>query len=559
MGSAPDHIESWYGGDQHSQLISEAREPAKEAYKEAVSRFSAALTQDERKRLLVRSVNSLDEVQSMVHTALTRYTDRKSQSKAAKWLGRLSSRINFYGNIMDVLVQHHPEYVSLAWGAFKFLFLAVQNHETVLALLTKALSRIADALPRVEFYSLLYPTARMRIAVEELFAHLLRFFVRGLDWCQENTFFHIIHSITRPPELRYKDTLEQIDELSRRIDQLALTASQAEIRTIHNKLNSLILKLDAGNHDGLSSVLTKLENNEKSLMDLGTQLVEFQALNSSAAIDTNKRLTDLQFSDVLAFLSSSLLGDPMTSYQYHVSMSKRSQKSPDILIKRLLCSSNQIAKWSTSDKAELMFIKGSFKSRHALRNFCTGIIEQLRESQIPCMWAFKSPFLKEHETGSGPPISSVDILKHITMQALTFPHGAETEKTASLTCSRFRTATSGEDWITLLGSALERLRGPIYIIIDLEVLNHSISSVEDFKWAAAFLAIFQQLSIRGAQMPVKVLLVGYGYNITAQLRDCDSPNLSIPSELKRGKARKNQTSAKTKGRETKFLKTRSRD
>jgi len=23
---------------------------------------------------------------------------------------------------MDVLVQHHPEYVSLAWGAMKFIF-----------------------------------------------------------------------------------------------------------------------------------------------------------------------------------------------------------------------------------------------------------------------------------------------------------------------------------------------------------------------------------------------------------------------------------------------------
>jgi hypothetical protein len=268
----------------------QAHGPAKDAFDAAVLRFSAVLTQDERKRLLVGNINSLDEIQSMVHTALTRYNDKRSQSKTKKWLSRLASRISFYGNVIDVLVQHHPEYVSLAWGAFKFMFMvsdghlsarlttyhyyqAVQNHESVMAVLAKALSRIADALPRVEFYSILYPTARMRVAVEELFAHLLRFFVRALDWYQENTFSHIIHSITRPPEIRYQDTLELIDELSRRIDQLAVSASQAEIRTIHNKLNSLISKLDAGDARGLSSVLTKLDQHEQTLVDLGTKMV----------------------------------------------------------------------------------------------------------------------------------------------------------------------------------------------------------------------------------------------------------------------------------------------
>jgi len=29
----------------------------------------------------------------------------------------------YYGVIMDTLSQHHPEYVSLAWGAIKFLFI----------------------------------------------------------------------------------------------------------------------------------------------------------------------------------------------------------------------------------------------------------------------------------------------------------------------------------------------------------------------------------------------------------------------------------------------------
>lgn len=49
--------------------------------------------------------------------------ESKPTSKARKWLGMLASRITYYGNVMDVLAQHHPEYVSLVWGTFKLLFI----------------------------------------------------------------------------------------------------------------------------------------------------------------------------------------------------------------------------------------------------------------------------------------------------------------------------------------------------------------------------------------------------------------------------------------------------
>lgn len=47
---------------------------------------------------------------------------RSHNSKARRWLNTFADRVTFYGNIFDVLVQHHPEYVSLAWGTFKLLF-----------------------------------------------------------------------------------------------------------------------------------------------------------------------------------------------------------------------------------------------------------------------------------------------------------------------------------------------------------------------------------------------------------------------------------------------------
>ncbi len=64
---------------------------------------------------------SMLDVQLELLNALKRY-ESTSESKARRWLVALSERIAFYGQVFDVLIQHHPEYVSLAWGTFKFIF-----------------------------------------------------------------------------------------------------------------------------------------------------------------------------------------------------------------------------------------------------------------------------------------------------------------------------------------------------------------------------------------------------------------------------------------------------
>jgi hypothetical protein len=87
---------------------------------------------------------------------------------------------------------------------------------------------------------MLYPTTRMTDAVEGLYAHVIRFLIRAHDWYREGTLRHIVHSITRPAELRYQDLLESIEASSRTIEKLAIAGSQVELRQMHT-----ILKLMA--------------------------------------------------------------------------------------------------------------------------------------------------------------------------------------------------------------------------------------------------------------------------------------------------------------------------
>lgn len=68
----------------------------------------------------------IEDVVDALKDAESKYQGRGS-GKAWKWMTRLSSKIMFYGQIIDMFTQHHPEYVALAWGMIKFL-LVVSNH-----------------------------------------------------------------------------------------------------------------------------------------------------------------------------------------------------------------------------------------------------------------------------------------------------------------------------------------------------------------------------------------------------------------------------------------------
>ncbi len=104
-------------------LVFRTLDPAREAFKIAAAKFGAVLSRDARKQDRVNQTSSILELQRLVADAQSKYTANHGNGRVRKWLVKLSTRITHYGAILDVLAQHHPEYVALAWGAMKFLFL----------------------------------------------------------------------------------------------------------------------------------------------------------------------------------------------------------------------------------------------------------------------------------------------------------------------------------------------------------------------------------------------------------------------------------------------------
>jgi hypothetical protein len=99
-------------------------DPAREAYIDAVAVFTESLGSSSRVQALLDDKVDMLQVHEAVISAKKAYEMRSPESKTRQWLSKLSSCIVFYSSVLDMMAQHHPEYVALVWGAMKF-FLVV--------------------------------------------------------------------------------------------------------------------------------------------------------------------------------------------------------------------------------------------------------------------------------------------------------------------------------------------------------------------------------------------------------------------------------------------------
>ncbi|KAI1125817.1 hypothetical protein F5Y10DRAFT_294315 [Nemania abortiva] len=442
----------------------------------------------------ISSKQGVDELQKIVMESLDKYESNHKQSKAVKWLRSFSQRVLFYADVLEVFVQHHPEYVALVWGTMKFLFVGVTNHEATICKLAKTLSKVADTLPRVKLATILYPTDRMRTAVIELHTYILRFLIRAYAWYQEGSWAHLLHSFTRPSELRYDDLIETIAEKSRVIDQLATSCQQAEFRDVHEKVNAVNDKMDTM----FSAVNIKLE-------DIATTLQS----QTSALVSTDYKLSDLQFANIMVSISDTNMADPVKTLHYLLAARRRACRSMtghSITLSRRFWKSPKLRTWNLSRASDIAIMKGNFQSRQAVRHFCVDIIEYLSGLQIPLIHALRVP----QESVSFSNISYIDVLKYIIRQVLQLQQTPQTEKFMSLSCANFHKNHTETEWFQVLELVLSQINGPLYIILDLELVHTDLVPSNTFSWLSAFREFFERLSARSISPCLKVLLITYG-------------------------------------------------
>ncbi|CAI4219832.1 unnamed protein product [Parascedosporium putredinis] len=199
------------------------------------------------------------------------------------------------------------------------------------------------------------------------------------------------------------------------------------------------------------------------------RLAGIEGVLSSAFLDTNHALSDLQHSQILT-------------------------------------------KWSHDAGSDMTLVKGSFQSRLVVRDFAIGVIEQLQTAQVPVLWVLKSPRATEEE---GVRMTPVELLEHLSAQAISQNPTLRSEKGMALSCKQVMSAKTEREWFQVLEAALDGLGPHVYLVIDLDAVGRQPRSSLDFNLYGYFMAYFESRLSRGLQGRVKVLLTSCLAGMTA--------------------------------------------
>ncbi|KAH7011099.1 hypothetical protein EDB80DRAFT_711245 [Ilyonectria destructans] len=428
------------------------------AFFEAQDLFTSQLSEKERDEYCNSKIHSIDDVKDTIKKAKLKY-ESKSTSSARKWIGKFSSLVSYYGNIMDVLIQHHPEYVSLAWGAMKFLFIGVMNHEEKICRLSKAYAMIAETLPRTQLCLVLYPTDDMKTAVTRIYAQIMAFTQAALCWYKQGRIQHAWNSIAKPWALSFEDYIKNIDEQSRRIDAISSMALKAEVREAHIEIRETRKEL---NETRLA--VTRLEDivqaSAQQTLEVALVIKSLQQSMSVEIQDSAGRIRQIQTGQILSNPIFQRFPSSGECFEYCKSLRlrRRSRSSFD------LPGLDQLRDWSTQKTSSFLIM--NTRNSSLAKDFMVDLIGVICESKSPIVWALR--FENHWENG----LTKIDILRMLVAHALQVNPTAVDRGSHPITVESLRDASGEKDWLNLLQRAVKGMP-QVFIALDADILSRA--------------------------------------------------------------------------------------
>jgi hypothetical protein len=137
--------------------------------------------------------HDFDKILAEAREEMSRKLDVQGKGKSQRlWkqfkegLHTFCSAAHRYTAVMDVLAQQHPEWLSLAYGAVKFLLVVSVNHQELKEKFVYHLENIGSQFEAMQVFVRLHPDERMVNAVSGAYAEFLKFLELSVSWCGEN-------------------------------------------------------------------------------------------------------------------------------------------------------------------------------------------------------------------------------------------------------------------------------------------------------------------------------------------------------------------------------------
>ncbi|KAK4204695.1 hypothetical protein QBC40DRAFT_261326 [Triangularia verruculosa] len=129
-----------------------------------------------------------------------------------------------YGQVMDTLAQHHPEWVSLAWGTVKLFLMIPIEYQKIQESVASNLAQIGSKLQLIGLLMRFFPTDNIVDATSAVYAAIAEFLEVSLRWLGNSWLVRTMKTVAVPFNTRLGPILDKIEE------NYALLKEQAEMQ-----------------------------------------------------------------------------------------------------------------------------------------------------------------------------------------------------------------------------------------------------------------------------------------------------------------------------------------
>ncbi|TRX89659.1 hypothetical protein FHL15_009409 [Xylaria flabelliformis] len=506
------------------------RDIASEAFQDAIRYLEKEFAGNAAALSWLKTVEStsLDDLLETTRYVEGKYHQSRNRQGLMGWLRGLSTRVMYYGQVLDTLAQHHPEYVSLG----------IVNHGNLVVQFSQALSMISHVLPITKLSAELYQTDQMKDAVANLYAHILLFLKQVVRWYVVGPAGRTLAALFKPYELSYKDTVEQIRLCANTIDGIANISMKVEVREMNvflqeqsqalaereAKLHDMQAKFEFAQAEMSNTVGRILQIVTSSSFQIGEMQLDLK--------DIKPRVTDIHFKQMLDFLEPKR--SPEDALRGHQSLIRRSSpwRRRNANTVSVLQS---VTRWISSPASAVLVLQAQPRAQARVKEIATEVIELLRPQARRLVW-----YLSDIRSDANGTADTSDLLRSLVFQSMKLAPDLVSSSPELFSVAKLSGSHSCEEWAQLLGWILRRLNESFVIIeADDVIRNDSQSSqfAQTFQWLAQHL--------NESNTRVKLLIVSYDTTWRSYMEDNEGlgeiadvwREAPVPRRMRRGNSR----------------------
>ncbi|KAJ9623983.1 hypothetical protein H2203_005430 [Taxawa tesnikishii (nom. ined.)] len=408
-----------------------------EAYVSARDYLRKELLDSKEKAQWLDGNTSMVDVASLVESKKAEYeTSSEKRRVIRKHFDMMSSRIMHYGQVMDMLSQHHPEYVALAWGTAKFVLMGILNHAELVNKFAQAFKETGDVLPRAAINADLYPTNFMKDIISKLYAYIMLFYHRAAIWYNMGPARRALssvelqgHRIAAGAELRDTHVKVQNTRIALQSQFRLVEAQSSKIKDMQRTLVQVQLRLD----DLLAVGTSHKSISERITIDVG---------------DMKPRTYDIQISTIMSILDPKI--DPVVLLTKSSSLAKR-RRAFGSTVKDHKSLMQDLHTWFCAEGSSLFVLRAGPRAETEAKGIAVDVVNLLRPTPYRVLWNLSPTSMSDSA------ISTTAVLKGLVHQALQKDTDFLLHNPEQLNFVKFQSDHTEEEWLHLLSLLFARL------------------------------------------------------------------------------------------------------